>query len=378
MERSQNTVKAVGLLNAVISDCENFKRGTQPNHGMCESKSAMSTLDDLIGEMDSITVHGKTSVECLGRPSDVRGPRLSVRRGASREIADTVTGALKRPEDESSHGGDEEPTALRPRENSRLRRGASQDLASTVTGDLKRPEDEEKSSITGPNLCDDVEGDYRRSPRHKGNGLFTRSESIDEESDGFSRQSSSDIPSISVKQYADDALTVNYLDLRVGKILSVSKHDSAEKLYCESIDVGEPEPRSIASGLVPYYSLEEMQGRMVVVVCNLKPRNLVGFASNGMVLCATSESGENSERKVELLTPPVGSVPGDRVFASGVPGEIVTPQKCDKKKIFPKVAVDLKVDECGRLMWDGILLSVGGLPQSKACTAPSLRLSEVG
>lgn len=69
-------------------------------------------------------------------------------------------------------------------------------------------------------------------------------------------------------------LTVNHLDLRVGKILTCIKHATAETLYCEEIDVGEAEPRKIASGLVPYYTLDEMIGRRLIVVCNLKPRNL--------------------------------------------------------------------------------------------------------
>jgi methionine--tRNA ligase beta chain len=179
------------------------------------------------------------------------------------------------------------------------------------------------------------------------------------------------------KQYADDAITVNWLDLRVGRIISATKHETAEKLYCESIDVGEAERRSIASGLVPYYSLDEMQNRLVVVVCNLKSRNLVGFPSNGMVLCASSEPSADGSRQVELLCPPPGAKPGDRVFAPNIPGEIVTPQKCDKKKIFPKVAVDLKVNENGHFMWDGTVLSVGDLPKGEACTAPSLRNTEV-
>ena len=42
------------------------------------------------------------------------------------------------------------------------------------------------------------------------------------------------------------------------------------RLYCEEIDVGEEAPRNIASGLVPHYSLEEMKGRRVIVMCNLK------------------------------------------------------------------------------------------------------------
>ena len=81
----------------------------------------------------------------------------------------------------------------------------------------------------------------------------------------------------------DEDLTINSIDLRVGVIRSVTRHATADKLYCEEIDVGEETFRPIASGLVPYYSLEQMMGRKLIVVCNLKPRNLVGFKSQGMV-----------------------------------------------------------------------------------------------
>jgi methionine--tRNA ligase beta chain len=89
-------------------------------------------------------------------------------------------------------------------------------------------------------------------------------------------------------------------DLRVGKIVKVWPHPEAERLFCEEIDVGEGAPRQIASGLREHYKLEELQGRAVVVACNLKPRPLVGFNSNGMVLAATSAAG-----KVEWVSPPL-------------------------------------------------------------------------
>jgi tRNA-binding EMAP/Myf-like protein len=70
-------------------------------------------------------------------------------------------------------------------------------------------------------------------------------------------------------------------------------HPSADRLYCESIDLGEPAgPREIASGLREHFPLEAMQNRRVVVAANLKPRPLAGFMSNGMVLCATSAEGK--------------------------------------------------------------------------------------
>lgn len=52
---------------------------------------------------------------------------------------------------------------------------------------------------------------------------------------------------------------------------------------------------------------------MVVVICNLKPREIVGNMSNGMVMCAQTTDG----KVVEFLTPPEGSEPGDEVFFEG-------------------------------------------------------------
>lgn len=77
------------------------------------------------------------------------------------------------------------------------------------------------------------------------------------------------------------------MDIRVGKIVEVSKHPDADALYVEKIDLGEVKTRIIVSGLVNYIPIEEMQGRMVVVLCNLKPAKMRGVESQGMVLCAS-------------------------------------------------------------------------------------------
>ena len=79
------------------------------------------------------------------------------------------------------------------------------------------------------------------------------------------------------------------MDIRVGKIVKVWNHASAEKLFCEEVDIAEEGadgPRQIASGLREHYSLEEMQDRKVLVVCNLKAAKMQGFSSSGMVLAA--------------------------------------------------------------------------------------------
>lgn len=69
--------------------------------------------------------------------------------------------------------------------------------------------------------------------------------------------------------------------------MEVSRHPDADALYVEKIDLGEEQPRTIVSGLVNFVPIEEMQDRMVVVLCNLKPAKMRGVESQGMVLCAS-------------------------------------------------------------------------------------------
>ena len=77
------------------------------------------------------------------------------------------------------------------------------------------------------------------------------------------------------------------MELLVGKVVSVEKHPDADKLYVEQVDCAEADgPRTICSGLVPYMSAEDILGKNVVVVANLKPRNMAGIKSAGMLLCA--------------------------------------------------------------------------------------------
>jgi methionine--tRNA ligase beta chain len=81
------------------------------------------------------------------------------------------------------------------------------------------------------------------------------------------------------------------VDIRVGKIVWVEAHPESDKLYCEKIDIGNGEIREIASGLQKFYTVEQMQDAMVVVITNLKGRKLAGFMSRGMVLCAQTADG---------------------------------------------------------------------------------------
>ena len=81
----------------------------------------------------------------------------------------------------------------------------------------------------------------------------------------------------------------------------------------EKIDIGNGEIREIQSGLVEFYTLDQMIGATVVVICNLKPRNIAGKMSNGMVMCAETPT----KSACEFLQPPEGSVAGDLVFFEG-------------------------------------------------------------
>ncbi|RKP05614.1 hypothetical protein THASP1DRAFT_19595, partial [Thamnocephalis sphaerospora] len=142
------------------------------------------------------------------------------------------------------------------------------------------------------------------------------------------------------------------LDLRVARVLAVQRHAEADSLYVEQVDVGDAEEamqggRVIVSGLVPYMTAAELEGRLVVIVKNMKPAKLRGVISRGMLLCAERDG------KVELLDPPAASEPGERVFAYGFdegrPDPILNP----KKKVWDRVAPFLRTDTNGVATYRG-------------------------
>ena len=76
--------------------------------------------------------------------------------------------------------------------------------------------------------------------------------------------------------------------MRVGQIKACERVAKSKKLLCSQIDLGY-EVRQVVSGIAQYYTPEEMVGKRVVVVTNLKPVKLCGVESNGMVLCASQD-----------------------------------------------------------------------------------------
>ena len=155
------------------------------------------------------------------------------------------------------------------------------------------------------------------------------------------------------QQPAPMVLDVSKLDIRVGRIEKCWEHPEADKLYCEEIDLGEETgPRSIASGLRAHYSVDEMVGKKVLVLANLKSRKLVGFPSHGMVLCACEEESDGGG-KVEFVIPPADAAIGDRVTCPGFDGEPATENQVVKKKILQAVLPDLAVDAEGVARYRG-------------------------
>ena len=96
------------------------------------------------------------------------------------------------------------------------------------------------------------------------------------------------------------------IQLKVGKVIECQKVEKADKLLCSKVDLGEGKLRTIVSGIAKYYSPEEMVGKQVVVVANLKPVKLRGILSEGMLLCASDKDG-NLSLVSPITTMPAGS-----------------------------------------------------------------------
>lgn len=87
------------------------------------------------------------------------------------------------------------------------------------------------------------------------------------------------------------------MQFRVGKIIACEAVPKSKKLLCSQVKIGS-EVKQIVSGIKAYYTPEEMVGKQVMVLVNLKPAKLAGVLSEGMLLCA-----EDAEGNLALVTP---------------------------------------------------------------------------
>ena len=102
------------------------------------------------------------------------------------------------------------------------------------------------------------------------------------------------------------------VDIRVGRVLTCEPVPGADKLLKLSVDVGEPQPRTIASGIARFYKPEALVGRSLLVVVNLAPREFkkLSVTSFGMILAS---SGSGTEEKLAVVDAPPGLPPGSTV-----------------------------------------------------------------
>ena len=116
------------------------------------------------------------------------------------------------------------------------------------------------------------------------------------------------------------------VDLRVAKIVSVERHPKADRLFIENIDLGY-ETRQIVSGLVGHYTEEELVGKQIILVSNLKPAKLRGVESQGMLLAASKDE------TVDVLFVENAN-PGDQVVLEDFPGVEESPPTISIDEFF--------------------------------------------
>ncbi|KAF7554548.1 hypothetical protein G7Z17_g2827 [Cylindrodendrum hubeiense] len=193
-------------------------------------------------------------------------------------------------------------------------------------------------------------------------------------------------------------LLPSLIDLRVGHILKAIQHPDADSLFVSTIAVGDKASedyteyegqicRTVCSGLNGLIPLEEMQGRKVIVVCNLKPVKMRGIKSCAMVLAASpvpKEGEDDHKGPVELVAPPADAKAGERVFFEGFDGKsegVLNPKKKIWETFQPgftttanlEVAFDASVVEVlGKTGISKLVTESGGV-----CTVPSLAGAQV-
>jgi methionyl-tRNA synthetase len=131
-------------------------------------------------------------------------------------------------------------------------------------------------------------------------------------------------------------------DLRVAKILDVKDHPQAEKLYMLHVDLGSLGKRVLVAGMKQFYSKEEIKGKSIVIVANLKPAKIRGIESKGMLLAAEDNTGI-----VSLLNPGDAS-PGSEVFIEGIPREPTSILEFDEFK-----KINMTVGENQEAVYEG-------------------------
>ncbi|MHC6203142.1 methionine--tRNA ligase [Breznakiellaceae bacterium SP9] len=149
------------------------------------------------------------------------------------------------------------------------------------------------------------------------------------------------------------------LDLRAAQIVKIERHPKADKLYIETLQLSEDAAeRVIVSGLVPFYTEEELRGKHIIAAYNLKPSKLRGVESKGMLLAASYKDSDGKET-VEVLD--AGEAPlGTRVLLEGLDAAVF-PQPPSVITIDDFFAIPLEVKDY-EVLSGGKHLTLAGKP----------------
>ncbi|KAK0141518.1 Aminoacyl tRNA synthase complex-interacting multifunctional protein 1 [Merluccius polli] len=153
-------------------------------------------------------------------------------------------------------------------------------------------------------------------------------------------------------------LDVSRLDIRIGRILSIRRHPLADTLSVQVVELGESTPRTVVSKHNQGQDIEELCGRLVVLLCNLK-----GVTSQARLLCCST-----SDDHIEMLAPPPCSTPGDRVTFNNYPGE-PDRELVSKDRVWEILQPDLQTDGRGVANYKGAWFEVKG---KGLCRTPTL------
>lgn len=150
--------------------------------------------------------------------------------------------------------------------------------------------------------------------------------------------------------------TPDKVELKIGHILEAVKHPDADTLCILSVDIGNDTKKSIVSNLMSYYSLDDLKGRSVVTLTNMKSSKIRGVESEGLVLCAFSQE------KYEPLQVPEGAKIGERIIVEGFDNtKTEVAQLNPKKKVWDKIQGELKTNADGEALWKELsLLTLNG------------------
>jgi methionine--tRNA ligase beta chain len=114
---------------------------------------------------------------------------------------------------------------------------------------------------------------------------------------------------------------IRRIAIRAAKVLSVKAHPESDKLLVcqvdcgDKADSGEAEPRTVVAGLAEHVSMDELTGKLLAVITNLKPAKVRGIESTAMILAASTE--QDGKEVVEVLNIPEGVEPGELLNFQG-------------------------------------------------------------